>query len=298
MTWYECKLIALQKMFSVEGREIVEDTSTREYLAGMPHAANEAMRMLATVGRGLIRELDILQNPPQNVMVESRPSEDGALLLSGAGGHSWVFEAAGPAVCTVMVGEAVVDVVDIPDNGRFELYRGLVENSGGEDLTLAFTSEYPFMVRHAGIYWEKYPEVAKVPQAAEWIRYDLAALTDDFYMLKPDDLVYEGKHYRKGEFFRFEGDDVLVLARDKAGAYKVYYYAYPLTLDEETPDDVLLPMSPEENSLIPMYMASELYKDDDLSIATTYRNEFEVGLERLRSSDKEQGQERFESGWI
>lgn len=33
--------------------------------------------------------------------------------------------------------------------------------------------------------------------------------------------------------------------------------------------------------LLPLYMASQLYKDDDISLATTYRNEFELGLDEL-----------------
>ena len=33
--------------------------------------------------------------------------------------------------------------------------------------------------------------------------------------------------------------------------------------------------------LIPLYIASQLYKDDDISQATAYRNEFEVGLQNL-----------------
>lgn len=43
--------------------------------------------------------------------------------------------------------------------------------------------------------------------------------------------------------------------------------------EEEITDDVCV--------LLPLYMASQLYKDDDISIATTYRNEFELGLEEL-----------------
>ena len=33
--------------------------------------------------------------------------------------------------------------------------------------------------------------------------------------------------------------------------------------------------------LIPLYIASQLYKDDDISQATAYRNEFEVALQDL-----------------
>lgn len=45
------------------------------------------------------------------------------------------------------------------------------------------------------------------------------------------------------------------------------------TYEIELPDDVCV--------LIPLYIASQLYKDDDISQATVYRNEFEVGLQDL-----------------
>ena len=44
-------------------------------------------------------------------------------------------------------------------------------------------------------------------------------------------------------------------------------------------DEVDLPES--ACVLIPLYIASQLYKDDDISQATAYRNEFEVGLQDL-----------------
>lgn len=40
--------------------------------------------------------------------------------------------------------------------------------------------------------------------------------------------------------------------------------------------------------LIPLYIASQLYKDDDISQATAYRNEFEVGLTDLISNIENQ----------
>jgi hypothetical protein len=35
-------------------------------------------------------------------------------------------------------------------------------------------------------------------------------------------------------------------------------------------------------NILPLYIASELYKDDDISLATYYRNEFETELENMR----------------
>lgn len=70
MTWREIKLAALQKMFSADGSEIPTDTGTTDYLAAMPHAANEALQRLCTVGKfyrkcyetvldGTVRKIDL-----------------------------------------------------------------------------------------------------------------------------------------------------------------------------------------------------------------------------------------------
>lgn len=56
------------------------------------------------------------------------------------------------------------------------------------------------------------------------------------------------------------------------------------TIDEinkETLDSYELKIPKDACVLIPLYIASQLYKDDDISQATAYRNEFEVGLQDL-----------------
>lgn len=51
---------------------------------------------------------------------------------------------------------------------------------------------------------------------------------------------------------------------------------------ESTTEDTYEIKLPEDACvLIPLYIASQLYKDDDISQATAYRNEFEVGLQDL-----------------
>ena len=41
-TWKDIKVITLQKMFAAEGSVIPNDESVKDYIAGMPGAANEA----------------------------------------------------------------------------------------------------------------------------------------------------------------------------------------------------------------------------------------------------------------
>ena len=93
---------------------------------------------------------------------------------------------------------------------------------------------------------------------------------------------------------------MLVLDRDTPGNFRVYYKAYPPTITDTTPDDEELAIDNEVYPLLCLYMASQLYKDDDIAISTTYRNEFEVGFERLRDSVSTPSAEVFtsESGWI
>lgn len=66
-----------------------------------------------------------------------------------------------------------------------------------------------------------------------------------------------------------------------SGKLTFVYYAYPTLLTPDSPDDAEIPLEADACVLIPLYIASQLYKDDDNSLATIYRNEFETGLESL-----------------
>lgn len=50
---------------------------------------------------------------------------------------------------------------------------------------------------------------------------------------------------------------------------------------KDTSEDEEIELTEDACVLIPLYIASQLYKDDDISQATAYRNEFEVGLQDL-----------------
>lgn len=52
-------------------------------------------------------------------------------------------------------------------------------------------------------------------------------------------------------------------------------------IDETTEDLYEIALPEDACVLIPLYIASQLYKDDDISQATAYRNEFEIGLQEL-----------------
>lgn len=66
---------------------------------------------------------------------------------------------------------------------------------------------------------------------------------------------------------------------------EVIYRTYVTPITSETPDDTILDIPYEVATILPTYMASELYKDDDLALSTVYRNQFEVELDALRNPD-------------
>ncbi|PXX78472.1 hypothetical protein [Dielma fastidiosa] len=90
-----------------------------------------------------------------------------------------------------------------------------------------------------------------------------------------------GVRLNEEPFSRFELYGHTMVLEPQEGMLSVLYYAYPALLKPDSPDDTEIPLDIDAAVLIPLYIASELYKDDDNSLATMYRNQFETGLESL-----------------
>lgn len=74
--------------------------------------------------------------------------------------------------------------------------------------------------------------------------------------------------------FHVEGNNVLVIKNWNHGDITIYYEAYIDRITSNTPFLKKIGLSNQLTSLIPLYIAGELYKDDDISMATQYLNEF------------------------
>lgn len=204
MTWKELQETCLRKMFSLDGTELVRDSSTTPYINSMPAAANEAMRILATVGRYWQKCHTIEQ--------------------------------------------------------------------GGENAT------------------------TPTLQLGKNNAYDLAEMTGDFYSMKEVMLLYDDSYGACG--YRMEGDSLFLVPADQEGIYRIWYYAYPPRITKETADDFEIGLPDEAASMIALYMAGQLYKDDDISIAQIYMNEFTAWLEELKESGrKARGRNSGAGGW-
>lgn len=118
-----------------------------------------------------------------------------------------------------------------------------------------------------------------------WNGYDLKRLAPDFYSLEE---IYHGgaDGYGLYQDYRTEGAGVLLLPEGAGGTFRIWYNAYPPKVTKETPGNTVIELHPEEASMIALYMAGQLYKDDDISIAQIYMNEFMTWLEELKQSGR------------
>ena len=81
------------------------------------------------------------------------------------------------------------------------------------------------------------------------------------------------------EYLVMEDDYTLVLDDSLEGNFILKYQPYQEKITLDTSDDEEIVLPDEVAVILPLYIASQLYKDDDIAMSTMYRNEFETALE-------------------
>ena len=326
ITWKDIKYTTLQKMFSVTGSQtnIPNDSATMEYVNAMPAAFNEALELLSTAGKFIIKEFQYVNYPVDNLLgkdlFQTYTVVSDTLEFSHPDAKSYYFKISGlPTSCKLYCGEylvhdffpTVIDEEELPDYRLLNEYKGnivfpTIETESDEpiDLTprIVIEAESPVVIQNMCFYGCTFMDDANVPQYERYIKLKMKDLVEDFYQIAPAEtynLGIGGSDYIVADKYFQEADSTLVLDRDNPGIYVIHYRAYPHSLSLATPDDEELSLDPEVAALIPLYMASQLYKDDDNAIATVYRNEFEVGREALSNGPMLPKREKFitSSGW-
>jgi hypothetical protein len=303
-TWYDIKDATLRKMFSLSGSTIKLDNNTKEYLYAMPQACNEALQMLATVGKFLVGKKTFIVEPLQNLLSATNQDfmlADNHLNYMAAGAKSYYFRATKGVVLNIYVDGILTDTVTCEDD-NYTPYKGLITNPSGADVMMDFYAQYPAHVMNIAMYSVSYASADDVQPNEEVLRYNLKEMIPDFYQIYAGEVYIEkdgAPRYLAANEYYTEANDTIVFRSDKPGIYTVYYKRYPNRITQATEDDYVLPLDPEVAAIIPLYIASQLYKDDDNGIATTYRNEFETAFDRLKQKVEVPGREEFTSvtGW-
>jgi hypothetical protein len=318
ITWKDIKFTTLQKMFSISGAStaVPNDSASMEYINAMPQACNEALQLLSTAGKFIIKEYQYVNFPYDNLLgadtFKTYQVVNDSISFAINGAKSYYFKIYGmPISCKLFVGEHEVKDFYPEDNEIdprvFTTFKGNIEYPELEEeedstVSIVISANSPVSITNMCFYGVEFLTDADVPQYEKYINIKMDDVVSDFYQLAPAelyDLGLSGNDYIVADKYFQEADKTLVIPRSEKGIFRIHYRAYPQQITLETPDDTELALDPEVAALVPTYMASVLYKDDDLSVSTIYRNEFEVGREALSQGALIPKREKFipSSGW-
>lgn len=314
-------------MFSITGSQtnIPNDSATMEYVNAMPQACNEALQLLSTAGKFIIKEFQYINYPLENMLgknlFKTYTIVNDTMSFAVDNALSYYFQISGqPVSCKLYVGDVEVKdffpEYELPEEDRevidyksFRVMKGNIEYpTWGEDeepsttVRLVIEARTPVNLMNVCFYDIPFESDADVPPYEKFIRIKMDEAVADFYQLAPAelyDLGESGNQYIVANKYFQEADKTLVIERDKPGIYIVHYRAYPQQITLDTPDDYVMELDPEVAALVPIYMASVIYMDDDIGVATSYRNYFEVGREALSQGALIPKREKFitSSGW-
>ena len=124
----------------------------------------------------------------------------------------------------------------------------------------------------------------------------LNELAENFLSLRENEVFLNGRH--TDGYTLIGGERMLLYG---IGKWIIGYNAYPQKITQATDKDYVLDVPEDAAVLLPLYIAAELYKDEDPQTAAIYRNEFEAGREALLYRDTaKSGHMCFESvsKWI
>lgn len=140
------------------------------------------------------------------------------------------------------------------------------------------------------------PKTIETETAESITDISLKELAENFLSLRENEVFLNGRH--TDGYTLIGGERMLLYG---IGKWIIGYNAYPQKITQATDKDYVLDVPEDAAVLLPLYIAAELYKDEDPQTAAIYRNEFEAGREALLYRDTaKSGHMCFESvsKWI
>lgn len=140
------------------------------------------------------------------------------------------------------------------------------------------------------------PKTIETETAESITDISLKEFAENFLSLRENEVFLNGRH--TDGYTLIGGERMLLYG---IGKWIIGYNAYPQKITQATDKDYVLDVPEDAAVLLPLYIAAELYKDEDPQTAAIYRNEFEAGREALLYRDTaKSGHMCFESvsKWI
>lgn len=314
-TWGQIKLESIKKMFlnndniyEKDLRRMKNDNKYKIYINAMAQAANEAIAECVKRGRPFIKTFEFTQRPIENTLGKNFTTKyylGDEYEIESENATAYYFE---------VDNKAIVDVYYLDENniwtlqetienkgsepGKFTVYKNFSANRG---IKLIFKGDTVYSYRNIALYSLNYDinngDTKYIPDYKPYYIYDLEKLIPDFY--KIDKLYFENYSHEliNRTDYILEDGYTLVIDDRLVGNFIMKYQSYPTKIDDDTDDDDEIDLPEEVACILPLYIASQLYKDDDVALATQYRNEFEVAVENLYPR-KDDTKFVSKTGWI
>lgn len=302
-TWGEIKLESIKKMFlnndiiTLDDLDtMAEDNKYKIYLNGMPQAANEGIAECMKRSRPYVKTVEFTQRPIENLLgdnFKTRYYMCEEITYETDNGKSYYFEMDAKGKATVYRMNLQGDWIEIATHenkskqpGVFTKYKGYILNDINQKVKIVFSGDSVYSIRNVAIYGLNYNQdggnkTKYIPDYKPYNIYNLKDLADDYYKIyKLYFENYNNELINRNDYI-LQDDNTLIIDKNLIGNFILKYQPYQTKIDEDTDDDTELQLYDEVAVILPLYIASQLYKDDDIALATMYRNEFETALQNL-----------------
>lgn len=313
MTLGEMKKRCLQLAFRYSRKgEVVEDgdPEKKDYLLMLPALIDAAQKELAASAGRLRAEATVSHFPPENLL-DTRGGErfpvytyDGEdLVFSARGAHACTFAVDGNVDVTFeerrrvgaeLLVSKIGELHARPAQGFETFGMALAPADPQSTVAARFRGENAFCLQQLAMYAEAFEE-ARIPP---YRPYSVYQLPEDCLCLEPDGVWVQGRPLCESSAAAgfLPGNGCVYIARDAPGAYRIGYYRFPKTVDDETPDDALLEVDADLQAAIACYAAGQLLKEDDRVLSAQYLNEYELRKVNAADRDCPQPYLRFSAG--
>ncbi len=292
------RILMVMNEYSINGEVVAStDENRMDYDLRMNSLIDMHQRKMATSSikaKKILKSTEFTQYSPENQISGDRfdiTRYEGTTLYFAGGQNPDSYSIQVDGSCTITVEEsadaetyATLESTDVTITtfGTFESVCGNISPTTDYYVRIKVTGTYHFNIRGAALYDVTYPSDDDVPDYEAYRKYTMPT---DFYQMR--NIILNGQTIRGEEYgiltrFGIEGRNYLYLPWDLRGEIRVYYWAYPTAIDDDTIDTVTLDVDDEVIDAIVYGVALELVDDDNVTLIQrlqTRYNEFFAGID-------------------
>lgn len=287
------KALMLMAEYSVNGNLILSsDGNQLDYTLRMNEFIDDCQKEIAKF-RKINAVKRITRNPIPNQLGllqgfdirQHLSSDDEAMVAKGS--KAYYFEI--DNVADVYIEEEINGVWTLLETinhttpkGEFTAYKGLITASDtSNNIKVRFSGSYPYNIRNRALYAYTFPTVADIPNYIPYVNYDMPS---DFFMLNKVVQRTDPRQYKNLSDFYWEGKKTFVVNYYLTGSFDIFYYKFPVAIDNSTSDSYELEIDEEAQDLVPYYVASFAIREEDENAANTLYSIYQNKLVNLPSN--------------